>query len=208
MPHPLPDGYHALMPGKLATLVTFLEMTAPPQRALAATPEGYALEAVETWTLDGFRALYREIGFEWLWMSRLLMSEDELAKRLHRPGTRAFVPVLGGRRMGILEMDFAEPEDVEISFFGLVPDAIGGGVGRWLMEHGIRLAFSRAETRRLWLHTCHFDSPQALPFYQHMGFRPYARAVEVFDDGRMLGRIDPAAGPHVPVIRDARLPDV
>ena len=207
MSRALSDGYHPLPAGKLATLVTYVEMSAPPAREAAPPPPGVTLEAVERWDLEAFRRLYREIGWEWLWCSRLLMSEAELAERLHRPGTLAFCPLRDGRRLGVLEMDFARPADVEISFFGLVPDAIGGGLGRWLMEQAIALAFSRAETRRLWLHTCHFDSPQALPFYQRMGFSPYARAVEVFDDPRLVGRLDPAAGPHVPVIREARRPD-
>jgi hypothetical protein len=75
------------------------------------------------------------------------------------------------------------------------------------MEEAIDLAFARPTTRRLWLHTCHFDSPQALPFYQRMGFKPYARAVEVFDDARLDGRLEAGAGPHVPLITDARHPD-
>jgi GNAT superfamily N-acetyltransferase len=203
----LVDGYHPLAPGKIATLVTYLEMTEPPPRRTAGPPPGWALQRVERWDLDAFVALYKAIGWEWLWSSRLLVSRDELDKRLHWPGMVAYVPVHDGRRMGMLEMDFAEPADVEISFFGLVPDAIGSGVGRWLMEEAIDLAFGRPETRRLWLHTCHLDSPQALPFYQRMGFRPYARAVEVFDDARLDGRLEPDAGPHVPLIREARRPD-
>lgn len=203
----LPDGYHALPPGKLATLVTFLEMTAPPARAARPTPEGYALQRVERWSTEEFRRLYVEIGWEWLWTSRLLLSEEELVARLHQPGTEAYVPVRDGRATGILEMDFSAGPEVEISFFGLVPGAIGGGIGGWLMDEAIRLAFARPATRRLWLHTCHFDSPQALPFYMRMGFAPYARAVEVFDDPRLIGRLDAGAGPHVPVINGARVPE-
>jgi GNAT superfamily N-acetyltransferase len=202
----LPDGYHALAPGKLATLVTYLEMTAPPPRRTPEPPNGYRLERVERWDVEAFVALYKEIGREWLWSSRLLVSRAVLAERLHQPGTESFVPVRDGRAMGVLEMDFATPPHVEISFFGLAPDAIGRGVGRWLMEEAIALAFDRPSTRRLWLHTCHFDSPQALPFYMRMGFVPYARAVEVFDDARLDGRLEPEAGPHVPLIRDARSP--
>lgn len=204
----LPDGYHALAPGKLANVVTFLETTAPPVPSGRPAPAGYGLERVERWTLAEFRRLYVEIGARWLWTSRMLMSDAVLAERLHRPGTEAYVPVTDGKVMGILELDFADPADVELSFFGLVPEAIGGGVGRWLMEEAFRIVWSRSETRRLWLHTCHFDSPQALPFYVRMGFSPYARAVEVHDDPRLIGRLDPAAGPHVPVIAAARLPDL
>ncbi len=75
------------------------------------------------------------------------------------------------------------------------------------MEEAFRLAWRRPETRRLWVHTCHFDSPQALPFYMRMGFTPFARAVEVFDDARLIGKLDPSAGPHVPPIAAARRPD-
>jgi GNAT superfamily N-acetyltransferase len=107
----------------------------------------------------------------------------------------------------MLEMDHAEPDNIEITFFGLSPAAIGGGVGGWMMDRAIDMAFSRPSTRRLWLHTCHLDSPQALPFYQRLGFVPFARAVEVFDDVRLTGELDPAAGPHVPLIRNARRPD-
>lgn len=203
----LPDGYHAVPPGKLATLVTYLEMTAPPPLSGRGTPDGYELRRVERWDTDAFRRLYVEIGREWMWSSRLLLSEAELVERLHRPGTEAYLPVRGDRAMGLLELDVADPAAVEISFFGLVPDAVGGGIGRWLMEEAFRLAWGRAETRRLWVHTCHFDSPQALPFYIRMGFRPYARAVEVFDDARLIGRLVEDAGPHVPLIRNARRPD-
>lgn len=204
----LEDGYHAVPPGKLATVVTFLEMTEAPARRTTAPPDGFRLDPVTRWDLDGFKALYKEIGREWLWSSRLLMDDRELDDRLHRPGTVAYTPRLGDRAMGVLEMDLAPAEEAEVSFFGLVPDAVGGGVGRWLMEEAIAIAFARPGLRRLWLHTCHFDSPQALPFYQRMGFRPYARAVEIFDDARLIGRLEEDAGWHVPVIRSGRRPDL
>lgn len=204
----LPDGYHALAPGKLACLVTFLEMTERPAKHRRPAPAGYTLEPVERWDVDAFLDLYREIGWEWLWSSRLLMPRDELEAKLAAPHMRCWCPVKDGRRMGMVEMNLAQPEETEISFFGLVPDAIGGGLGGWMMGEAIELAFARPGLRRLWLHTCHFDSPQALPFYMHMGFRPYARAVEVLDDARLLGRLDKSAGPHVPVIGNGRRPDL
>ncbi|WP_370675272.1 GNAT family N-acetyltransferase [Pleomorphomonas sp. PLEO] len=204
----LPDGYHPLAPGKLANLVTFLEMQERPEKPRRPAPSGYVLEPIDRWDTSAFLDLYREIGWEWLWSSRLLMSREKLEAKLAAPHMRSWCPVKDGRRMGIVEMDLSEPHETEISFFGLVPDAVGSGLGGWMMDEAIDLAFGRPGMKRLWLHTCHFDSPQALPFYMHMGFAPYARAVEVHDDVRLLGRLDESAGPHVPMIRNGRRPDL
>lgn len=203
---PLADGYHPLAPGKLATLVTYLEMTEPPGRPPRPAPAGYALEAVRYRALADFHALYRAVGARWLWCSRLELPEPELAAKLAAPTLLSFAPMLDGRRMGLLEIDLAAEGEAEIASFGLVGDAIGAGVGGWMMDAAIAIAFSRPDTRRLWLHTCHLDSPQALAFYMHMGLRPYARAVEVLDDPRLDGRLPADAGPHVPLIADDRWP--
>ncbi len=204
----LPDGYHALAPGKLANLVTFLEITERPDLSRRPAPVGYALEPVERWDTDAFLDLYREIGWEWLWSSRLLMPREKLEAKLAAPHMRSWCPVKEGRRLGIVEMDLSMAHETEISFFGLVPDAVGGGIGGWMMREAIDIAFARPSVTRLWLHTCHFDSPQALPFYMHMGFTPYARAVEVHDDVRLLGGLDESAGPHVPLIKNGRQPNL
>jgi hypothetical protein len=51
----------------------------------------------------------------------------------------------------------------------------------------------------VWVHTCHFDDPRALAFYQRSGFRPYKCAIEVGDDPRLNGTMRRDAAPHVPV---------
>ncbi len=96
----LPDGYHAVPPGKLATVVTYLEMTAAPTVTPRPAPAGYDLTRVTRWDTDAFRRLYVTIGHEWMWSSRLLLSEAELEARLHRPGTEAYVPRRNGEIMG------------------------------------------------------------------------------------------------------------
>jgi hypothetical protein len=53
---------------------------------------------------------------------------------------------------------------------------------------------------RLWVHTCTFDHPNALGFYQRSGFRPYAVMVEVHKDPRLTGHLPREASPRVPLI--------
>ena len=91
-----------------------------------------------------------------------------------------------GRDEGLLELDFREPGQCEIVFFGVTAKLVGTGAGRWLMNRALELAWSRP-VERVWLHTCTFDHPAALAFYQRSGFRPFRRQVEVVDDPRLDG---------------------
>jgi hypothetical protein len=52
----------------------------------------------------------------------------------------------------------------------------------------------------MWVHTCHFDHPSALAFYQRSGFRPYAVMVEVHPDPRLMGAMPKDASPQVPLV--------
>jgi len=192
------DGYTDLPDGKIAVIVTFLDMERP-----AALPSLSAAAILERWHApdpEAYRALYRSIGEDWLWFSRLLLSDRALGDLLGEPTRQVHVPRLNGAAVGVLELDFQDEENVELAFFGLVRDAIGKGIGRWLMAEALRLAWSRPQTRRLWVHTCTGDSPAALGFYRSFGFRPYRRAIEVVDDPRLAGILPKGAAPHVPVI--------
>ncbi len=191
------DGYTDLQPGKLAAVVTHLEMRERP--ALDTPSPRLVLQAVERPGLDWYRTLYRAIGEDWLWFSRIEMSETALAAVLHRPGNETHVAIVDGQETGIVELDRRDPADVEISFFGLKPAATGKGIGGAMMTEALRLAW-RPETRRVWLHTCTLDHPAALTFYRRCGFTPFARSIEVVDDPRLSGVLPRSAAPHIPII--------
>jgi GNAT superfamily N-acetyltransferase len=182
----LPFGLHDLPAGTLASLVTFLEMRERPRRRtlpnLEAKPDLVPLGDDP----ERYLALFRRIGERWLWFSRLLMERDELAALVGHPDVAPFALTVGGRDCGLLELDFRQAGEAELVFFGLVEDAIGQGLGRWLMDQAVALAWRRP-IRRVWLHTCNFDHPGALAFYRRSGFRPYKLAVEFTPDPRLAG---------------------
>ena len=194
----LPDGYSDIPNGKIAAVVTHLEMTARP--APRPDPVGaWTLRRVETPPLDWFRDLYLRVGEEWLWFSRIRMQDEKLAARLHAPHLEVYAMVDGGRDEGLLELDFREPGHCEIAMFGVTEKLVGTGAGRWLMNRALEIAWSRP-VPRVWLHTCTFDHPSALAFYQRSGFRPFRRQVEVADDPRLDGTAPRPVAKHVPVI--------
>ena len=194
----LPDGYSDVPAGKIAAVVTHLEMTERP--ALRPDPEGaWTLRRVSSPDLDWFRDLYRRVGEEWLWFSRLQMADAELAAIVRSPMVDVHALVHEGRDEGLLELDFREAGQCELAFFGVTAKLIGGGAGRWLMNRALELAWSR-QVSRVWVHTCTLDHPSALAFYQRSGFRPFRRQVEIADDPRLDGTAPRSAAKHVPII--------
>lgn len=185
--------------GKLATIVTHLEMRDRPRpRPLKAVP--LRLKRWQAPSADKYRMLYRRVGEPWLWFSRLTLTDGALAEIVHDPAVEIFA-VLDpqGIEVGLLELDFRVAGACEISFFGLIPQITGQGFGGWLMGQALGLAW-RAGVGRVWVHTCTLDDPRALGFYIARGFAPVSREIELLDDPRLAGLIPRDAAPHVPVI--------
>jgi GNAT superfamily N-acetyltransferase len=193
----IPDGYTDLAPGKLAAVVTYLEMHERPQNARTSS---VGLKPVKSPDLAWYRVVFRRSGEHWLWWSRLEMGDDQLSAVLHAPTTELFMAESQGVEVGMAELDRSKAGEVEISFFGLYLEATGKGFGRPFMEALLDRAWAAA-TSRVWVHTCTLDSPVALPFYIKCGFRPYKRAIEVAGDPRLRGVLPEGAAPQVPIIR-------
>jgi GNAT superfamily N-acetyltransferase len=194
----LPDGRSDIPAGKVAAVITHLQMTARP--APRPVPPGpWVLRKVATPSVDSYRELYRRVGQEWLWIARIRMADAELSARIQSPDVEIYALVNEGRDEGLLELDFRDPGACEIVFFGVTSKLVGTGAGRWLMSRTLELAWSRP-LERLWLNTCTFDHPSALAFYQRSGFHAFRRQIVILDDPRLDGTVPRRVATHVPVI--------
>jgi GNAT superfamily N-acetyltransferase len=199
----LPDGYTDVPAGKIAAVVTYLEMRAPPP-AREPRPETaeLALERLGPGEAARYKRVYRAIGERWFWYSRLGASDAEVAAVLADPGVIAFAATRAGRDIGLVELDLRQAGEAEIVYFGLVDEATGQGLGRRMMDRTLAIAW-REPVRRVWLHTCTLDHPGAIAFYRRSGFTPYRLAVEVADDPRIVGLLSPDSFPDIPITRGA-----
>ncbi len=194
----LPKGLHRVPAGHLAAVVTYLEMRAPPAARGEDRPTGAGI-GPEEMAPDAFRALFAEVGTPWLWSGALERPEADLAAELRDPAVVTLVPRRDGRALGMMQLDFRRAGACEIVYLGLVPEAVGAGLGRALMAAGIARAFAGGPLR-LHVHTCTLDAPGALDFYLRSGFVPVRQEVEVRLDPR--GRTLPAnAAPRIPAAR-------
>lgn len=194
----VPLGCHALPAGKLAMIVTYLQMRVPAPLRNVSCPDGTHFEPLGG-GLETYRALIRRVGENWLWADRLRLSDEELLAVLNDPYVSTYTLLHDGTPSAILELDSRQNGACEITFFGVAPNLIGSGAGAYLMDRAIDLAFKQDITR-LHLHTCTLDSPQALGFYVRSGFTPYKRAVEIVDDPRTTGLLPKSAAPHIPLL--------
>lgn len=222
------DGYTDVPGGKLANVVTYLEMRKPPAQATPTMPRQphpampsrpsptmsdfpiggaerreFAIGRVQQPDLEWYRRLFREIGEPWLWFSRLRMPDSELRAILHDPAVDVFALAYEGRDHGLLEFDRRNFPDIEVAFFGVTSALIGKGAGRALLAYGLALEWEH-HPQRIFLHTCTADHPAALPFYRKFGFVAYKRAIEIADDPRLTGEMPPSAAPHIPIIGRAK----
>ncbi len=157
--------------------VTWLEMTECPHYPwpnLPATHPATLLhaEAPPVWY---FLTLYDAVGRDYAWED--MHSEDPatLQAWLDLPDVALYTLMMKGWPQGFFLLDASETTHTELSYFGLVPEAVGQGLGKYLLRTAILTAWDRDGLPKLTVNTCTLDHPRALQTYQASGFTPVRR---------------------------------
>jgi GNAT superfamily N-acetyltransferase len=116
------------------------------------------------------RFLYKYVGGDWRWIDRLVWSAQQWHDYASADSLRTFVAYRQGSIAGYYELQLQEGGSVEIRIFGLTPEFIGHGYGGLLLDSAVENAFAWG-TRRVWVHTCTNDHPNALDNYCKSGFK-------------------------------------
>lgn len=156
----------------IPTQTSYLEMLAAPEGAPHEAPCELELTEHAALPIPVYRELYDAIGSDFLWINRKLMSDTELAAKIHAAGTSLWTLDIDGTAAGFVEIDFGTSGEAEIVYFGLRPEFHGRGLGRYFLDWVIRHCWSRP-IERLWLHTCDLDHERALGNYLQAGFVKY-----------------------------------
>src|SRR6266481_5111782 len=96
-------------------LVTYLEMTAPPQRLALSVPTGGAKIDREVLDQTSYLPLYRAIGEPLQWDQRLRMPTSDLQAFLRSPTTHIFVLRIDEKAVGLCEFDGVGKPEIELT---------------------------------------------------------------------------------------------
>ena len=157
--------------------VTYLEMT---ERPRFPWPHAPLRPAVTLFRADDppvwyFRALYDAVGRDYAWEDVPQLSDETVRDWLDPDRMRLWTMVAKGFPHGFFLLDEKTATETDLTYFGLVPQAIGRGFGTFLLKTAILTAWEREGLDRLTVNTCTLDHPRALSLYQKHGFRPVRR---------------------------------
>jgi len=120
------------------------------------------------------RFFYTAVGGSWNWIDRLPWTYDDWMNWLNRPQTETWVMSVAGIPAGYFELEQQTGGSVEVAYFGLLPAFIGQGLGAHLLTVAVDRGWELG-AKRVWLHTCSLDHPNALAGYLARGFREFDR---------------------------------
>lgn len=177
------------IPHRLEFVVTYLEQRhKPPHTQFALPNEKIALLHAERPTVSFYRYLYDTVGEPWLWWERRALDDDALRAVITDDLVEIYVLYADGVPAGFAELDRRQEGAVDLAYFGMIPEFIGRGLGRYLLQGAVDIAWSY-DIDKLTVNTCNYDHPKALQTYQRAGFAVIEQRRKMVDDPRDTGLI-------------------
>ncbi|MBO1074838.1 GNAT family N-acetyltransferase [Roseomonas marmotae] len=161
-------------------------MERPPAGPAPALPADAHVEVVAGCTVPFYRYLYNTVGQDYVWWLRRTVGDAEIANVLADPAVSIHVLYHGGAPAGFYELERRGSGQTNIAYFGLLPHAVGRGMGAGFLRHAIDQGWARG-TRLLTVNTCTADHPRALPNYRAAGFTETRRVREIWPVPVRLG---------------------
>lgn len=148
--------------------VTFLEMPEP--KEFPALLPNTAFELLpKPIDVNEYRKYYYGVGEKYFWLDRMVMPDEELSEKINALNVDIFVFYEKEAAAGYIEF-LKEEKYIEIVYFGLLPDFIGKGLGKYFLDWVIAKAWSY-QPAWIQLNTCTLDHPNALSTYKKAGFK-------------------------------------
>jgi hypothetical protein len=116
---------------------TYLEMFARPERVAPPPRAGLVVVHAKKPPVAYYRFLYDGAGRDFGWPRCNKLSDAELAALLNDPRLEVHVLMADGVPAGFAELDRRTEGEIKLAQFGLMPEFIGQGLGRYFLQWAI-----------------------------------------------------------------------
>ena len=118
---------------------------------------------------------YKQVGKKHRWLDRLNWSDEKWIRYISNKNLDTYVISDSENLVGFFELlNNPHLSETEISYFGLLEEYIGRGIGGYALSVAIRKSFEK-DIKRVWLHTCTLDHPNALKNYIARGMTVFKK---------------------------------
>ena len=152
--------------------VSYLEMNSSPDFEWPSKPPGdvFILNSVRP-SVRYFFDLYGAVGAEYEWTDKYNEPTVEIEEFLSHKLVRMFTFFKDGWTAGFFILDNRENRACDLTYFGLVPEAIGLGYGKYLLKFAVKESWKNDDIDLLTVNTNSLDHPSALHLYKEVGFK-------------------------------------
>ncbi len=118
---------------------------------------------------------YKQVGKNHRWIDRLSWSDEKWINYISNRNLETYIISEFDELVGFFELLYNPGlEETEISYFGLLEEYIGKGIGGYALSVAIKKSFEK-NINRVWLHTCTLDHPNALKNYIARGMTVFKK---------------------------------
>ena len=118
---------------------------------------------------------YKQVGKKHRWIDRLSWTDEKWINFISNKNLETYVISESDDLIGFFELLYnPDLNETEISYFGLLEEYIGKGIGGYALSEAIKKSFEK-NIKRVWLHTCTLDHPNALKNYIARGMKVFRK---------------------------------
>ena len=118
---------------------------------------------------------YKQVGKKHRWIDRLSWSDEKWYSYISNQNLETYVISENDDLAGFFELLYnPKLKETEILYFGLLEEYIGKGIGGYALSVAIKKSFEKS-IKRVWLHTCTLDHPNALKNYIARGMTVFKK---------------------------------
>ena len=114
---------------------------------------------------------YKQIGKKYRWTDRLIWTDFQWSNYVSNKNLETYVIKNSDDLVGYFELIYhPEKNEIELAYLGLFEDYFGKGVGGYALTTAILKSFEK-KIKRIWVHTCTLDHPNAIKNYLARGMK-------------------------------------